>query len=117
MLPSHEKELSATAFQLLVSLETYEQHMDVLVEARWDADLYMRATELFDEMRLYAASLPRVQVAWIEVLISRFELAEMLWQSRSATRTDGRLLGCHSRHKAAIASLRRRCSIYTSTAR
>ena len=51
-----------------------------MVRVPFDATLYQRVSRHIDEMRMYAAALPPVSVAWIEVLIRHFELTHGLWR-------------------------------------
>lgn len=109
-------EPSAIAFQLIAALEEYEQLTGMLVEVRWDDGLYTDVSILLDEMRTYSASLPKVQVPWIEVLISRYKLTHALW-TRHVTRRgrssreqpDAVVCALHRRHCEALGELRRRC--------
>lgn len=107
-MKSDASEVAAVAFELLDALHNYEQHVDALVGTGWDPDLYMRASDYFEQMRLCAPSLTKAQVAWIELLISRFEMSQALWSARHAEQADDVLVECHARHKGAIDRLRRK---------
>jgi hypothetical protein len=72
--------LSAIAFQLAAELESYQEQADALIRAPFDPDLYQRVSRHIDSMRMYAAALPSVSVAWVEVLIRHFELTHALWR-------------------------------------
>lgn len=108
---------SVLAFQLVATLEDYEQLTGRLIEARWDDGLYTDLSSLFDAMRIYSASLPKVQVAWVQVLISRYRLSHALWthhvlarQGRSRRdKPDPVACALHKRHCEALAELRRGC--------
>ena len=109
MALSHERELSAIAFHVLAALEEYEEHVTTLVTCGWDADVYMKASDQFADLQLHCASLPKVQVPWVAVLISRFEFVAALWDSRAAVRGQPRLRALHEQHCASISELRQRC--------
>lgn len=70
--------LSAIAFQLAAALDAYEQDLSALLRAPLDPELYRRVSGHVDQMRMYAAALPSLAVAWVEVLIRHFELTHAL---------------------------------------
>lgn len=72
--------LSAIAFQLAAALDAYEQDVAQLVRAPADLDAYHRMGQHIDRMRMYAAALPPVAVAWVEVMIRHFELTHGVWR-------------------------------------
>lgn len=109
MFPSHAPEQQVLAQELLRSLDAYESELQVLASGRWDADLFARIGDRFDSMRHLVSALPGLQVTWVEMLISRFELSEALWEYREAQRKNGRVLGLLARHQTVIAEMRRRC--------
>jgi hypothetical protein len=109
VLPSHQGEQSATAFQLAAALEHYESSVDQLVGRGYDPELHAALTREFEQMRMYASSLPEFSVSWVSLLISRFELTHALWKSTRVT-GDPRVMGAHGDHKEAIAGLRKRCT-------
>lgn len=80
MSAHQEPALTAVTFQLLARAEAYEADVTRLVAGRLDLDLYQRASGHMDEMRLYAASLPQLAAAWVEVMIRHFELTHGLWR-------------------------------------
>jgi hypothetical protein len=82
MSASHFQALSAIAFQLAATLETYEADVAKMVKAPLDAELYRRVSSHVDQMRMYAAALPPLSVAWVEVLIRHFEFTHGLWRSQ-----------------------------------
>lgn len=74
--------LSAIAFQLAATLATYEEHVAAMLHGPLDPESYRRASRDIDEMRMYAAALPTVSVAWVEVMIRHFELTHGLWRAQ-----------------------------------
>jgi hypothetical protein len=112
VIPLHSQELSAIAVRLLSALDAYEQAADALVE-NWDELLYSDCSELFDEVRMYASTLPKIQVVYIELLICRFELMEALWRERQHPREIG---GRGAQHGRALTELRRACERHYSLA-
>jgi hypothetical protein len=104
ILPPSES--SVAAFHLLADLETYEQHVQSLVERGWDPALYMASSQVFEQLRLHAAGLPQVRVAWMDVLITRFEVAAVLLDLKDAPRPDPLLAESHAVHARSIDTLR-----------
>ncbi|TFZ00781.1 hypothetical protein EZ313_20260 [Ramlibacter henchirensis] len=105
VIPLHSQELSAIAAQLLSALDAYEQAADALVE-NWNDLLYSDCSELFDEARMYASTLPKIQALYIELLICRFELMEALWRERQHPEE---IAEQSAKHKRALAELRQAC--------
>lgn len=101
--------LSAVAFQLAAALDAYERDVARLVRGPFDMDAYQRASRHMDQMRLYAATLPMVSVAWVEVMIRHFELTHGMWrlQKNPADPVDLQLL--HERLRDALQRLSRKC--------
>jgi hypothetical protein len=99
--------LSVLAFQLAAALQTYEQEIAAMVQAPMDQDLYRRASRQLDRMRTYAASLPALSGAWVELMIRHFELSHGLWRQQGGEAVD--LAPLHEHLRAAIARLSRRC--------
>ena len=105
------QQLSARAltFKLAAALEQYEADVRALVDNWLDRDLYRRLEEELKQLRIYCASLPRLSVSWMDVLVSRARLMQALVrrgvQVPGPTR-EARLLG---EHLAAVEGLRRRC--------
>ena len=100
--------LSAVAFQLAATLERYEEDVAAMVEAPLDADLYRRVSSHVDQMRMYAAALPPLSVAWVEVLIRHFELTHGLWRAQREPQAVC-LDQLHDQLSGAIARLARHC--------
>src|SRR5687768_16218128 len=105
MFPSNVAAHAAVATQLVEALVVYEQDLDTLIQRRWDPELYAKLGEEFDQMRLYASSLPRLAFSWTELLITRVEMSNALWAARSPTRLNGRVLGLYAQHKTAMAEV------------
>jgi hypothetical protein len=101
---------NAVAFQVIAALESYEANLKKLAATWLDMDLYSQVSHHLDVVRLHAAGLPSIAVAWVEVLISHTELIHDLWRSThaqpKAAASNAQLL---DRHLAAIASLRGKC--------
>lgn len=98
------------ALQLIRLLGEYAQ-VAATLDNGWDDEAYSTAATLFDQIHMHASELSGVQVAWIEVLISRAEFVHALWAAR-----NGRAPGTApspAGHLGAVARLRRRCeSLY-----
>jgi hypothetical protein len=112
MFPSHSPEQHAIASQLLEEIDCYEDGLDILVERRWDPDLYRDLSDSFDRMQMFATALPALSGTWTELLISRVELSHAFWKVGSPSRINGRILGVHARHKVLLAEMRRGCRTY-----
>lgn len=82
MSASQAQACSAIAFQLAAALDAYEEDVAALLRAPLDAEQYQRVSRQMDEMRMYAAALPTVSVAWVEVMIRHFELTHGLWRAQ-----------------------------------
>jgi hypothetical protein len=101
--------LSAIAFQLAATLETYEEHVAALVRTPTDLDLYRRTSSDVDHMRMYAAALPAISVPWVEVLIRHFELTHGLWRAQRDSAHARELPQLHRQLRDAVRQLSRRC--------
>ncbi|MBK6004968.1 hypothetical protein JJB11_02585 [Ramlibacter ginsenosidimutans] len=112
MLPSHSPEQLAVAGQLSDELARYSAGLDVLLERHWDPALYRELSDHFDRMQMHAQALPRLVRSWSDLLISRVELTQALWESRSPRRSDGRVIALHAQHEQLIRELRGICSGY-----
>jgi hypothetical protein len=108
MSASQFNAFSAIAFQLAATLETYEADVAKMLKAPLDAELYRRVSGHVDQMRMYAAALPPLSVAWVEVLIRHFELTHGLWRSQREPGTV-ELGPLHQQLLDAIRRLSRRC--------
>jgi hypothetical protein len=101
--------LSAVAFQLAAALDAYEEELAVLVRTPADGEAYQRVGRRMDEMRMYAAALPQVAVAWVEVLIRHFELTHALWRAQQDPSGNVALDGVQHQLGEAVARLSRKC--------
>ena len=109
MFPSHAAVSGAAAAAALQWLDQYRESLAHLVSEPGDASLFRRNTEVFETMRGLTGSLPLVQVCWVEVLISRFELFDALVRgcgAESAQRRTGELL---DRHRETLETFGRLC--------
>jgi hypothetical protein len=81
MSASQAPALSAIAFQLVAALQAYEEDVERLLQSRFDPEVYRRTSGRMDEMRRYAAAMPRLSSVWVEVLIRHFELTHALFRA------------------------------------
>lgn len=100
---------SAIAFQLAATLETYQADVCRLLEGPFDPERYRRVSGHIDQMRMYAAGLPPVSVAWVEVLIRHFELTHGLWRGYRQAGELVELPALHARLLEAVQRLSRKC--------
>lgn len=91
-------------FKLAAALEKYEMDLRALAESWLDPELFRRLQEEFGELRILGASLPRLSVSWVAVLVSRTKLLQAL-----CSRTGPSLATVLQEHLAAVEGLRRRC--------
>ena len=111
MIPSAAAEKAAIARQLLDALRKYEADVALLVELGLDPELAQRIGDQFDRMRMYSSELPALSVSWVELLISRFDMTQALWASRTGAATH-RVVKLHDYHVSIIAEVRRKCLDY-----
>jgi len=109
MNPDAMRELAAAAARLLDAMDPYETGVDALGHA-WDPIMYSESSDRFESLRLYATAIPALSTAWIDVLITRFEFADALWQTRMHPGSI-RVLELIRAHKAALARLRERARL------
>lgn len=112
MFPTHVAQQQAIAEQLVEMLAAYRAGMDALVAGRCDPLQCEHLGDQFDDMRKLAAALPRVQVTWVELLISRFEFTEALRHGRRPGQVTVRLVELHARHRGLVDELSRKCLQY-----
>jgi len=105
MSASQGPALSAIAFQLAASLEAYEHGVTKLVAAPADLELYQEVSSQVNRMRLYAAALPALAGAWVEVLIRHFELTHGIWRLQKGDPLAADLADLHARLQAAVRRL------------
>lgn len=112
MFPTQVAQQQVIAEQLVDTLAAYRAGMDALVVGCCDPMHWEQLGEQFDDMRKLATALPRVQITWVELLISRFELTEALWHGRHPGQVTVRLVELHERHRALADELSRKCLQY-----
>lgn len=102
--PMHIKEFSTrvVAFKLAAALEKYEMDLRALAETWADPVLWRRLQDEFGELRILGASLPKLSVNWVAVLVSRARLLQALC-TRAALGSE------LQEHLRAVESLRDRC--------
>jgi hypothetical protein len=108
MSASQAQALTAVAFQLAATLDSYDENVARLLRTPGDTDLYSRVSRQVDEMRMYAAALPPLSVAWVEVLIRHFEITHGFWRAQQ----DPGAVDLHElrqRHQEAVERLSRKC--------
>jgi len=98
------------AERTLELLAEYERAASALLAPTLDLDAYARASELFDDAQLLATDLPEARVAWVEVLISRFEMTHALWLSGRSTADEETIRALAARHLAALERFRGKCA-------
>lgn len=101
----HIKEFSTrvVTFKLAAALEKYEMDLRALAETWLDPALFRQLQEEFSELRILGASLPKLSVSWVAVLVSRARLLQAVC-SRTAP-----ALAALQEHLFAVESLRKRC--------
>ena len=101
----HIKEFSTRVvmFKLAAALEKYEMDLRRLAKAWRDAALFRRLQDEFCELRMLGASVPRLSVAWVAVLVSRTRLVQALRRGCVPSHAD------LQEHLKAIDALRKRC--------
>jgi hypothetical protein len=101
----HVKDFSArvVTFKLAAALEAYEMDIRALARTWRDPVLFRRLQEQFGELRILGASLPKLSVSWVAVLVSRTKLLDALYSRGGAAAS-----ALHE-HLAAVEGLRRGC--------
>ena len=107
MHPSNANELAAAATAALVRLDDYESAVGQVLLHPDDEAFYSKSAEEFDAIRALTAAMPGLRICWIEVLISRFELLEELWQLKEGKSTGAELDRVRANHTASLRSFRR----------
>jgi hypothetical protein len=103
----HVKHFSArvVSFKLAAALEQYEMDLRALADAWLEPHLLHRLQQDFGELRILGASVPRLSVAWVAVLVSRTRLLQATWTRGGMAVAMAAL----HEHLAAVEGLRRRC--------
>jgi hypothetical protein len=109
MSASDAPALSAIAFQLAATLDSYDENVAALVRTPFDPELYLVVSKQMDQMRMYAASLPPVSVAWVEVMIRHFELTHGMWRHQQHSCTAEELKQLRAQLREAVERLSRKC--------
>lgn len=99
----------AIAFQLTASLDTYEADVAALVRNPRDLEPYQRVSGHMDRMRKYAASLPPLAAAWVELMIRHFELTHGLWRLQRDQASEAELAQLHVQLRHAMQRLSLKC--------
>lgn len=95
--------MRVVSFRLAAALEKYEMDLRALAADWLDADGLRRLQQDFGEMRILGASLPRLSVSWVAVLVSRTRFLHALCEGAAPVRA---LL---DEHLLAVEGLRRLC--------
>lgn len=101
----HIKEFSTrvVSFKLAAALEKYEMDLRALADTWLDPEVLRRLQQEFGELRILGASLPKLSVSWVAVLVSRTRLLQALCV------TTAPVLSLLQEHLLAVEGLRRRC--------
>lgn len=105
--PFHAR--GAVAFQLAAVLETYRAEVALLVSRGFDPEAYRRVGGYVEQMRMYAAVLPGLSVAWVELMIRHFELTHGLWRLQQQDGAPAELQRLHAQLGQAVERLSRKC--------
>jgi hypothetical protein len=100
-----DKKISAPVapFKLAAALETYEMDVRALPQAWRDPHLLRRLQAQFRELRLLGASIPKLSVSWVAVLVSRTRLLQAV-----SSRSGAAAAALHE-HLADVEGLRKGC--------
>jgi hypothetical protein len=110
MSASHGNLESVILLQLVAALQSYEKDVADIPADPVAPEAYGRVRVRLDEIRNYANSLPKLSVAWVELLIAHFELTHGLWRVRQSE-SDGAatLEAVRERHDGALERLHQQC--------
>lgn len=99
--------MRVVSFKLVAALERYEMDLRALAADWLDADGLRRLQQDFGEMRILGASLPRLSVSWVAVLVSRTRFLQALCEGTAAVRAllDEHLLAVEGLRKVCLRSL------------
>ncbi len=110
MSAPHFHALNAVVFQLVATLERYEQDLDMLMLDWPNTQRYEAMRMRMDEIQMYSSSVPSVAVAAVALLIAHSELVFSLWRSDPHAAPSGdELRRVGASHRATVESLRRQC--------
>lgn len=90
-------------FKFAAALDKYEMDLRKLAQGWHDAELFARVQGQFKVLRMLGASLPRLSVFWVAVLVSRVRLLQ------SVVEPAGPTAPVLHEHLVAVEGLRRRC--------
>lgn len=106
---SHAGERDAIAMQLLAALEKYDRELLPLARG-YDPERYADLAQQFDQLRLYAASLPELSVTWVGVLVSRAEMTFNLFKAQQDAQARSAVVEFIDRHRVEVEELRGACA-------
>ena len=110
MSASHFHALSAIVFQLVATLERYEQDLEALLLDWPDAGRYEAVRRHMDAIQMYSSSVPGVAVAAVALLIAHSELVFILWRCEPGIPPAGvEVQRVCTGHRECVAALRRHC--------
>ncbi|MBC5765326.1 hypothetical protein [Ramlibacter albus] len=109
MSASQASALTAIAFQLAAALEAYEAELDRMTGVHIDPELYQLVAQCMDDMRMFAASLPKLSVLWVELMIRHFEYTHGLWRGQRGEATAAELQALYARLREATRTLHGAC--------
>jgi hypothetical protein len=111
MSATHAPVLTAIAFQLSATLESYQMHVDSLADPWSQRRQYDLVSQAFDRARMLKGALPELSVLMVEVSISHVELMKALWLAGSSREShDARALQkLREEHRQLVAAMRERC--------
>lgn len=91
------------AFKLAAALDKYEMELRALAADWMDPERFRHLLQDFGELRILGASLPRLSVSWVAVLVSRTRFLQAVCDRTAPVRA------MLDEHLAAVESLRKRC--------
>jgi len=102
--------VNAVAFQLAASLDEYEEVVGRLWEEGIGSELYVRVSECMDSIQRLAASIPKLSVPAVGLLIAHAEFTYALWHRARTGLGGGQGLEVSAQeHRASIEVLSRAC--------
>jgi hypothetical protein len=106
---SHAGDRRAIASQLLSALDEYDQDLQPLARG-YDPERYASLAQQFDQLRLYAASLPELSLPWVSVLVSRAEMTFNLFRAQQDANARAEVVAFIERHRTQVEELRGSCA-------